>query len=108
MSVLEQTRELGLLRIIGMTRWQLRKLILCESLLVGILGVIMGTLAGLTTAWIIHICNEPLLGQSLPFSLNMWLLVINPAACLAITVLAAWLPGERAARLNLLAAIACE
>ncbi len=108
MSVLEQTRELGLLRIIGMTRRQVRKLIFCESLLLGILGILMGTLAGLTTAWVIHLCNEPLLGQSLPFAFHSWLLAANAGSCLLITILAAWSPGERAARLDLLSAIAHE
>ncbi len=108
MSVFEQTRELGLLRVIGMTRRQLRKLILCESLLIGVLGALMGTLAGLTTAWIIHLCNEPLLGYSVPFSLHAWLVIANAATCLVITLLAAWLPGERAARLDFLAAISYE
>lgn len=108
MSVLEQTRELGLLRIIGMTRQQVRKLIFCESLLLGILGTLMGTLAGLTTAWVIHLCNEPLLGQSLPFAFHSWLLAANAGGCLLITILAAWSPGQRAARLDLLSAIAYE
>ncbi len=108
MSVFEQTRELGLLRVIGMTRRQVRKLVLCESLFLGILGMLMGTLAGLTTAWIIHLCNEPLLGYSIPFTLNSWLVIANAGTCLAITMLAAWLPGERAARLDFLAAIAYE
>jgi putative ABC transport system permease protein len=108
MSVLEQTRELGLLRTIGLTRSQVRKLIFCQSLLLGLLGTLMGLLAGLTTAWIIHVCNEPLLGQSIPFELHGCLLITVAACSLTITSLAAWLPGERAARLDLLSAIACE
>jgi putative ABC transport system permease protein len=108
MSVFEQTRELGLLRVIGMTRPQMRKMIFCESLLLGILGTLLGTLAGLTTAWIIHLCNEPLLGHAIPFTLHTWLLVANAVACLGITLFAAWLPGERAARLDFLSAIAYE
>jgi putative ABC transport system permease protein len=108
MSVFEQTRELGLLRVIGMTRPQMRRLVFCESLLLGILGTLMGTLAGLTTAWIIHLCNEPLLGHAIPFALHVWLVAGNAIACLAITLVAAWLPGERAARLDFLAAIAYE
>ncbi len=108
MSVFEQTRELGLLRIIGMTRPQMRKMIFCESLLLGVLGTLLGTLAGLTTAWIIHLCNEPLLGHAIPFTLHTWLVAANAVACLMITLLAAWLPGERAARLDFLSAIAYE
>ena len=108
MSVLEQTRELGLLRIIGMTRRQVRQLIFCESFLLGVLGTILGTVAGLVTAWVIHLCNEPLIGQSVPFALHIWLLAANVGTCLVITMLAAWSPGERAARLDLLEAITYE
>ncbi len=108
MGVLEQTHELGLMRIVGMTRRQIRKLILCESLLLGILGALMGIAAGVTTAWVIHLCNEPLLGYSVPFSLRPWLVVANAGSCLAITLAAAWLPAARAVRLNLLTAIAYE
>jgi putative ABC transport system permease protein len=108
MSVLEQTRELGLLRIIGMTPGQVRKLVVCESLLLGILGTLMGSVAGITTAWVIHLCNKPVLGQSLPFAFHGWLLAVNVGTCLVITLLAAWSPGQRAARLNLLSAISYE
>jgi putative ABC transport system permease protein len=108
MSVLEQTRELGLLRVIGMTRRQVRKLIFCEALLLGTLGALLGGIAGATTAWVIHLCNEPLLGQSVPFAFHLWLVALTVGGCLVITVLAAWSPGRRAARLNVLAAIAYE
>jgi putative ABC transport system permease protein len=108
MSVLEQTRELGLLRIAGMTRGQLRKLVLCESLFVGILGALTGTVAGIVTAFVIHLCNEPVLGRAIPFSLHGWLVAANVAGCLLVTLVAAWSPGQRAARLDLLAAIAYE
>jgi putative ABC transport system permease protein len=108
MSVLEQTRELGLLRVIGMTRAQVRKMIFCESVLLGLLGAALGTVAGITTAWIIHLCNEPLLGQSVPFDFHLWLIGLTAGGCFLITVLAAWSPGRRAARLNVLAAIAYE
>jgi putative ABC transport system permease protein len=91
-----------------MTRGQVRKLVFVESLLLGLLGTLTGTLAGLTTARIIHFCNEPLLGYSIPFHLNTWLVVANAAACLVITMLASFLPGERATRINVLAAIAYE
>ena len=108
MNVLEQTRELGLLRIIGMTPAQVRKLVFCESLLLGLFGALMGTLGGITTAAVIHFCNEPVLGRTIPFQLHGWLLAANAGGCLVIALLAAWRPGRRAARLDLLEAIAYE
>ena len=73
MSVFEQTRELGLLRIIGMTRRQMRKMMFCESLLLGMVGTLLGTLAGIDHRLVIHLCNEPLLGHAIPFALHSWL-----------------------------------
>ena len=108
MSVFEQTREIGLLRVVGMTRRQVRKMVLCESLLLGIVGVLMGMLAGETTALIIHLCNEPLLDRPIPFVFHAWLLAVGAGGGLLVAMLAAWPPGHRAARLDLLSAIAYE
>jgi putative ABC transport system permease protein len=108
LNVLEQTRELGLLRIIGMTPGQTRRLVLCESLLLGLLGALMGTLGGITTAVVIHLCNEPVLGRSIPFTLHPWLLAANAGGCLIIALVAAWRPGVWASKLNVLSAIAYE
>jgi putative ABC transport system permease protein len=108
LNVLEQTRELGLLRIIGMTPAQVRKLVFCEALLLGVLGALMGTLGGITTALVIHLCNEPVLGRAIPFAMHGWLVAANVGGCLLLALLAAWRPGRRAARLNVLAAIAYE
>jgi putative ABC transport system permease protein len=108
MSVLEQTRELGLLRIVGMTRGQIRMLVVYESFFLGIVGALMGALAGITTAWIIHLCNEPLTGRSLPFAFHGWLLAANAGGCMLVTLIAAWAPGARAAHLDVLKAISYE
>jgi putative ABC transport system permease protein len=108
LNVLEQTRELGLLRIIGMTPRQVRRLVFCEALLLGLLGALLGTAGGITTAVLIHWCNEPVIGRSIPFALPGWLLAANVGGCLAIALAAAWRPARRAARLNALAAIAYE
>jgi putative ABC transport system permease protein len=108
MNVLEQTGEIGLLRILGMTRRQVRGVVLCESFLLGILGTLLGVVAGVVTAAVIHFCNEPLLGHALSFRFHATLLLVNAAGCLLVALLAGWSPGARAARLNLTAAIAYE
>jgi len=108
MSVLEQTREFGLLRIVGMTRRQVRKMVLAEAALLGVVGFLMGTASGVATAFLIHACNEPLTGREVPFVFHYWLLAANAGACLLVALLSAWLPCRRATRLNLLHAIAYE
>ena len=108
MSVLEQTREIGLLRIIGMTRRQTRRLILVEGMMIGAIGALLGTLAGMTTAYVIHVCNWVLLDRSVAFDMHGWLFFSSIAGCLLVAFLAAWTPARRATQLDLLTAIAYE
>jgi putative ABC transport system permease protein len=108
MNILEQRRELGLLRILGMTRGQAGKLVCGEALVIGLSGSLLGVAAGVTTAWVIHLCNEPLLGRSIPFSVPILLLLSNIVGCWIIALLAAVTPGRIVLRLNLLEAIADE
>ena len=108
MSVLEQTRELGLLRIVGMTRRQVQRLVMVEALLIGLLGVGLGLLGGMSTAYVIHVCNWTLLDRAVAFEFHGWLLVANVLGCLLVAALAAWIPARRAANLDLLTALAYE
>ncbi len=107
-NVLEQTRELGLMRIIGMTARQLRGLILVEAWLLGFLGIALGTAGGLTSAYVTHLCNDQILGHSPPFAWHFQLLGLSVIASLLLVSLGAWGPGYRASRLDLLTAIAYE
>lgn len=107
-SVLEQTREFGMLRTIGMTAGQTARLVCYEALVLAFAGSLIGGLAGATTAWVIHLCNEPLLGHSMPFHFQWQLVLLNIAAAFVISLLAAWLPARRAAKLDLPSALAYE
>jgi putative ABC transport system permease protein len=108
MHVLEQTREIGLLRVVGMTKVQVRWTILLQALLLGAAGVILGTAAGITTAAVIHWCSAPLMGRTLPFQVKFDLLVANALGGLVITLLAALVPAWRASKLPLAQAITYE
>ncbi len=52
MSVMERTREFGVMLAIGMSPWQVIKLIMIESVLIGIIGLVMGII--ITTPWFIY------------------------------------------------------
>lgn len=108
MSMLEQTRELGLLRIVGLTQNQLRKLVAGQALFLGVFAAIGGALAGITTALVIHLCSVPLLGYAPRFVLEPWLVAVNTVGCVIVALAAAWFPARRAVQLNLLEAIAYE
>ena len=74
MNMLEQTRELALLRVVAMTRRQVRKLVLGQAAVIAIVGLFMGAFGGLITAWIISFTMLPLLGYSAPLVFQPWLL----------------------------------
>ena len=108
MHVIEQTRELGLLRVVGMPAWQTRRLILVQALLLGIAGAVLGTMAGVTTALVIHWCSVPLTGRSVPLEIPPVLLAANVIGGIAIALLAAVVPAWRAGRIEISQAIAYE
>ena len=103
LSVYERTRELGLLRAVGMTRRQLRRMVRWEAVIIalfgGLLGVAMGVLFGL--AAIAAIPQEFVNIVSIPYGSLLNYLVISAI----FGMVAAILPARRAARLNVLDAI---
>ncbi len=101
MTVLEQTRELGLLRILAMTRAQVRKTIFAQAIMMGLLAIVPGVVAGLGVAYLINEATLSVIGHSIAFKIHPQLILGAAAGALAIVVAAAWLPAERAARLDL-------
>lgn len=105
LSVLERTREIGLLRAVGMSRGQLRRSITWESALIAVLGATIGIGLGLFFAWaVIAALEDDVLVLSIPWDQVALALV---AAGLA-GVVAAVLPAWRASRRDILEAIAYE
>lgn len=101
MNVLEQTRELGLLRIVAMTRGQVRKTILVQAMIIGLIGLVPGTLAGVGVAYLMYLGTQPTTGHAVAFVFRPLLLVGSLLASLVIVIISAWVPAERAARLEL-------
>jgi putative ABC transport system permease protein len=108
MNVLEQTRELALLRVVAMTRRQVRKTILAQATIIGVIGLLVGSAGGLVGSWTMNLCSIPLFGKAVSFSIHPWLLLSCFAGGLFVILLSAWIPAERAARLNLLIALQYE
>lgn len=108
MSVLEQTRELGVLRAIGMKRRQLAKMILAQALTLGIISLLPGTLAGMILAYAMNVTAHHLVGQPVPFLIDYRFVAGSLGAALVITILAAWFPARRAARLPVIQALQYE
>jgi len=106
LSVVERTRELGLLRAVGLAKRQTRRMIRVESVLISFYGAILGIVIGLCFgAAIVSTLEEEGIDT---FALPVQRLVVVLLAAGLGGVIAAALPARRAARLNVLAAIAEE
>ena len=108
MNVLEKTRTLGLLRAVGMTRGQITRVVVLESVILGLSGGLIGAVGGVMTALLIQFASQPLLGHPIRPSFRPGVVAVNLAAAVAVTALAAWIPARRAAKLDLLEAISAE
>jgi putative ABC transport system permease protein len=106
LSIFERTRELGLLRAVGMSRRQVRSMIRWESVIIAILGAVLGIAIGVAFGWSIQqaLASQGLTELRIPGGQLVLYLVLAGLA----GVLAAILPARRAARLNVLRAISYE
>lgn len=105
MNVLEQTRELSMLRIVAMTKNQVRKTILTQALLISTAGLMPGILIGILVAFIMNIAFEPSYGRQIEFHFYPGLLSGALVGAIAITLIAAWFPAQRAANVDLATAL---
>ena len=108
LSVAERTRELGLLRAVGMTRRQVAATIRIEAVVVSALGTLGGMAAGLLCGWAL---TRPVLADGdldSGFSWPLQELVVIAAVGLLLGVVASLLPARRASRLQIVEAIAEE
>jgi ABC-type lipoprotein export system ATPase subunit/ABC-type lipoprotein release transport system permease subunit len=106
LSVAERTRELGLLRAIGMRRGQLGQMIAGESLIIGGIGAALGTALGLGLGAALAAAFTR--SQQLTVSIPAGQIVIYAVAAAFAGLLAAIGPARRAARMNMLAAMTTE
>jgi putative ABC transport system permease protein len=106
LSIFERTRELGLLRAVGMSRRQVRSMIRWESVIIAVLGAVLGVAIGVLFGLAMQqaLASQGITKLTIP---PVQLLVYVVLAGLA-GVLAAVLPARRAARLNVLDAISYE
>jgi putative ABC transport system permease protein len=108
MNILEQTRELGVLRVVAMTRRQVRRTIFAQAIMMGLIGLAPGTVLGLAVAYFINLATLPTTGHAVLFVFRPWLLSISFSLAFVIVLIAAWIPAERAARLKLSDALQYE
>ncbi len=100
MNISEQTRELGMLRAIGMARFQIVKTVMGQAAFIGLLGIAAGALAGLILARSINFCLGSLFGHPVAFAMRPEFAVLLLTLALAVVFVAALVPARRAANLN--------
>jgi putative ABC transport system permease protein len=105
LSVQERTRELGVLRALGMTREQTSALVRDESLLTAGVGWLVGIVLGLVLAWAVSHAFAP---EGFAFSLAWPDVALVVVAGLLAGLLGSVPPARRVARLDVLVAIAHE
>ncbi|MGW7299981.1 ABC transporter permease [Streptomyces sp. NPDC054829] len=106
LSVVERTREIGLLRAIGLSRVQLRRMIRLESVVIAVFGAVLGLALGLV--W--GVCTQQVLAlQGMTALAIPWGTIVAVVIGSAVVgIVAALLPALRASRMNVLEAIAHE
>jgi putative ABC transport system permease protein len=101
--VFERTREIGMLRAIGMTRRQVRRMIRHESVITALIGGALGIALGIVLGGMLIARVDFIV-----FSLPIFSLVVFAIAAILVGILAAIFPARRAARLNVLEALQYE
>ncbi|HEU5270245.1 MAG TPA: FtsX-like permease family protein, partial [Jatrophihabitans sp.] len=106
LSIVERTREIGLLRAIGMRRGQLRQMVAAESMIISVIGALLGTVLGVGLG--VALAEALTRSQHATVAIPAGQLLIYILATGAAGVLASIGPARRAAKLNMLTAIAAE
>ncbi len=108
-SVLERTREIGILRSIGMLRRQVSRVVVIESTLLGLIGGALGAAAGIVIGWM---SLEGFLrgdyGASMHYHVHVASIFWALALSAALAALAGVYPAQRAAKTNIVEALAYE
>jgi putative ABC transport system permease protein len=105
LSIFERTREIGMLRAIGLSRRQTRRMVRYESVITSVIGGVLGTVVGLFFGWVMA---KGLENQGIEFSVPVVQLIVFLLISALAGVVSAILPARRASRVKVLEALSYE
>ena len=108
MNVLEQTRELGILRAMAMKRRQVCKMILSQALAIGVISTPPGVVLGALLGYAMTNANYVIIGMRTQYVLEPALLLGCVGMALVVAVAASLPPARRAGRLTIIRALQYE
>jgi len=103
LSVYERTRELGLLRAVGTSRRQVRRIVRGEAIITAVIGALLGVAVGVLFGVLV---SRPLEGEGFVLALPVGTLIVLVVLGAVAGVLAAIAPARRASRIDVLDALA--
>ncbi len=107
--VTERSRELGVMRAVGASAAQIRRLLLWESGMIGLLASVLGVAAGLCLSVVLTgVINRAFFGWTIHLAFPWWSLAWTPAWIIAAALVAGWVPAWRAGRLDIAEAVRSE
>jgi putative ABC transport system permease protein len=111
-AVIERTVEIGTLRAMGLRRGGIRRLFMCEGLLLGLAGAVLGVVTAAALAGVINqsgLTWTPPGRSPVPLIIRVWgehaLIAGTTIGLMLVAVVSAWLPARRAARMNVVDAL---
>jgi lipoprotein-releasing system permease protein len=114
MIVMDKTKEIGILRSMGLEGRSIRRVFVYQGALIGVVGTGLGTLAGLAAALLlaryrfISLPGDVYFIDTLPVDVEPWGVLWIVAASLLISLMATWYPASQAARMAPVDAIRYE
>ncbi len=100
MSVMERTREIGIMKAIGANSRKVMEIFLVESALLGLIGGAVGCIVGVLLSAVISVASVYYLPVTIKLSIPIWLLLFGLGFSVLVGILAGVWPARRAAKMN--------